>query len=141
MIADKTGDSTIKRMFLPSTPRLVAVNGPLSGRIVYLDEPVSSIGRIGSNDICLDDPFVSRNHCVIRNDGDEYVIEDLHSANGTYLDGERIDTGSLKEECLITVGISQFLFKLQGREESITLGHKLVVAEKGRSWLDELRPA
>ncbi|MDX6305177.1 MAG: two-component system, NtrC family, response regulator HydG [Blastocatellia bacterium] len=141
MITNKTGDSTIKKMFLASTPRLVAVNGPLSGHTFYPDEPVSSIGRIGSNDICLDDPFVSRNHCAIRNDGDEYLIEDLHSANGTYLDGERIDTGSLKEECLITIGISQFLFKLQGREESITLGQKLVVAENGRSPLDELRSA
>jgi pSer/pThr/pTyr-binding forkhead associated (FHA) protein len=141
MITDKIVDSPINKLFLAITPRLVAVEGPLSGQTFYLDEPVASIGRLGSNDICLEDPFVSRNHCAIRNDGDEYLIEDLNSSNGTYLNGERVNTGSLKEGCLIAVGASRFLFKLQDREGSITLGQKLVVAENGRSPLDELRPA
>jgi pSer/pThr/pTyr-binding forkhead associated (FHA) protein len=141
MITNKTVDSPIEKLFLAITPRLVAVNGPLSGQTFYLDEPVASIGRLGSNDICLEDPFVSRNHCVIRNEGDEYLIEDLNSANGTYLNGERVSTGSLKEGCLIAIGTSRFLFKLQSREESMTLGQKLVVAENGRSPLDELRSA
>ena len=139
MITNKTVDSPINKLFLAITPRLVAVEGPLSGKTFYLDEPVS-IGRLGSNDICLEDPFVSRNHCVIRNDGDEYLIEDLNSSNGTYLNGERVNTRSLKEGCLIAVGASRFLFKLQDREESITLGQRLVVAENSRSPLDELRP-
>jgi len=137
MITNKTVDSPIQKLFLAITPRLVAVNGPLSGQTFYLDEPVASIGRLGSNDIRLEDPFVSRHHCVIRNDGDEYLIEDLNSANGTYLNGERVNTGSLREGCLIAIGTSRFLFKFQHREESITLGQKLVVAENGRSPLDE----
>src|SRR6202521_3741145 len=122
MITNKTVDSTIERLFLAITPRLVAVNGPLSGRTFYLDEPVVSIGRLGSNDICLEDPFVSRHHCVIRNEGDECLIEDLNSANGTYLDGERVNEALLKEGCLVQIGTSQFIFKLQNQEEMITLG-------------------
>jgi pSer/pThr/pTyr-binding forkhead associated (FHA) protein len=69
------------------------------------------------------------------------MIEDLHSANGTYLYGERVNVRSLKEGHLIAIGISQFLFKLQNPEESITLGQSLVVAESRPSLLDELRPA
>jgi len=69
------------------------------------------------------------------------VIEDLHSANGTYLDGERINAGSLKEGCLIAIGTSRFLFKLKNPEESITLKQNLVAAENGASPLDELRAA
>ena len=141
MTTNKTVVSAIERLFLAITPRLVAVNGPLSGQTFYLDEPVISIGRLGSNDIYLEDPFVSRHHCVIRNEGEEYMIDDLNSVNGTYLNGERVNTGSLKEGCLIAIGASRFLFKLQDREESITLGQKLVVAENSRSPLDELRPA
>src|ERR1700694_1248894 len=141
MTTNKTVDSTIERLFLAITARLVAVNGPLSGQTFYLDEPVVSIGRLGSNDICLEDPFVSRHHCVIRNDGDEYMIEDLNSANGTYLNGERIKAGSLKEGCLIAIGTSRFFFKLQNPEESITLGQNLVVAENVPPPLDGLRPA
>ena len=105
------------------------------------DEPVVSIGRLESNDICLEDCFVSRHHCVIRNEGDKYTIEDLNSANGTYLNGERVNAGALKEGCLIQIGTSRFLFKLQNPEELITLGQSLVVTENGPSQLDELRPA
>jgi len=141
MTTNKTVDSTIERLFLAITPRLVAVNGPSSGQTFYLNEPVVSIGRLGSSDVCLEDPFVSRHHCLIRNEGDEYVIEDLHSANGTYLDGERINAGSLKEGCLIAIGTSRFLFKLKNPEESITLKQNLVAAENGSSPLDELRAA
>jgi pSer/pThr/pTyr-binding forkhead associated (FHA) protein len=141
MTTNKTVDSTIARLFLAITARLVAVNGPLSGQTFYLDEPVVSIGRLGSNDICLEDPFVSRHHCVIRNEGDEYLIKDLTSANGTYLNGERVNAGALKEGSLIQIGTSLFLFKLQNPEESITLGQNLVVAENCPSQLDELRAA
>src|ERR1700730_3443620 len=141
MTTNKTVDSPIERLFLAITPRLVAVNGPLSGQTFYLDEPVVSIGRLGSNDICLEDPFVSRHHCVIRNEGDEHLIEDLNSANGTYLNGEGVNAGSLKEGCLIAIGTSRFLFKLQNPEESITLGQHLVAARNGPSPLDELRSA
>src|SRR3977135_4269716 len=141
MTTNKTVDSTIERLFLAITARLVAVNGPLSGRTFYLDEPVISIGRLGSNDVCLEDPFVSRHHCVIRNKDDEYRIEDLNSANGTYLNGERVNAGSLKEGCLIAIGAARFLFKIQNPKESITLGQNLLLAENGPSRLDELRPA
>src|SRR6266850_2809758 len=113
MTTNKTVDSTIERLFLAIIPRLVAVNGPLSGQTFYLDEPVISIGRLWSNDIYLEDPFVSRHHCIIRNEGEEYMIEDLNSANGTYLNGERVNAGSLKGGCLIEIGTSRFLFKLQ----------------------------
>jgi len=141
MTTNKTVDSPIERLFLAITPRLVVLDGPLTGQTLYLDEPVVSIGRLGSNDICLEDPFVSRHHCVIRNEGEECLIEDLNSANGTYLNGERVNKGLLKEGCLIQIGTSQFIVKLQNPEESISLGQNLVVAKNGRSTLDEFRSA
>ncbi len=136
MTTNKTFDSPIERLFLAITPRLIAVKGPLSGQTFYLDEPVVSIGRLGSNDVMLEDPFVSRHHCVIRKDAGEYLIEDLNSANGTYLNGERVNASSLKEGYLVEIGTSRFLFKLQGSEESITLGQNLVMAENGHTPLD-----
>src|ERR1700704_6017145 len=141
MTTNKTVVSAIERLFLAITPRLVAVNGPLSGQTFYLDEPVISIGRLGSNDIYLEDPFVSRHHCVIRNEGEEYMIDDLNSVNGTYLNGERVNAGSLKGGCLIAIVPSRFLFELKNPEESITSGQTLVVAKNGPPPLDELRSA
>ena len=142
MTTSKTVNSPIERLFLAITPRLVAVSGPLSGQSFYLDEPLVSIGRLRSNAICLEDRFVSRHHCIIvRNDSDEYRVEDLNSANGTYLNGERISLRPLKEGCLIAVGISQFLFELHNSEESVTLGQTLVIAEDSLSPLAKVRPA
>jgi pSer/pThr/pTyr-binding forkhead associated (FHA) protein len=108
------------------TPRLVVIDGPLCGRTFYLDEPVVSIGRLVSNDIWLVEPIVSRHHCVIRTEGDEYLIEDLNSANGTYVDGELIKVCSLKEGSLIQIGTSQFRFRLQSPEESVALSQNLI---------------
>ena len=141
MTINKTVNSAIARLFLAITARLIAVSGPLNGKTFYLDEAVVSIGRLESNDVCLEDPFVSRHHCVIRKEGDEYLIEDLSSANGTYLNGERINAAALKEGCVIAIGASQFIFKLQTPEETITLGQNLVVAKKGHPPSDEFRSA
>ena len=112
MTNNKTIESPIERLVLDMIPTLIAIDGPFSGRVFYLEEPVVSIGRLESNDITLEDPFVSRHHCLIRDEGDEYMIEDLHSANGTHVNGERVNASSLEEGSLIEVGSSQFLFRL-----------------------------
>ena len=111
MINNKTVESPFERLGLGMIPQLVAIDGPLRGRTFYLDEPVVSIGRLGSNDIRLEDPFVSRHHCLIKNEGKQCMIEDLHSANGTYLDGERVTTSLLKGGSVIQIGGSRFLFR------------------------------
>ena len=49
------------------------------------------IGRAAdSNDVVLDDGQVSRRHALIRRNGQEYVLIDLNSANGTFINGQRI---------------------------------------------------
>lgn len=55
-----------------------------------LAEPVTSIGRWEDNDIVIDDRWVSRYHAQIRQENDQYVIEDLGSKNGTMVNGQRI---------------------------------------------------
>jgi pSer/pThr/pTyr-binding forkhead associated (FHA) protein len=48
-----------------------------------------TIGRDAQNDLALpDDPLVSHQHARIRQEGDTYVVEDLHSTNGTFLERE-----------------------------------------------------
>src|SRR4029078_5059002 len=42
-----------------------------------------TIGRSARNDLCIPDPFASRVHAEVRREGDEYVLQDLGSANGT----------------------------------------------------------
>ena len=129
MITNKAVNTLTEGRVLGKTPRLVAICGPFTGRTFYLDEPVVAIGRRPANNIRLADRFASRHHCLIRNEGEQHLIEDLHSANGTYVNGERVKAGSLKEDSLIEIGASRFLFKLQNSEESITSSQSLIGAK------------
>jgi hypothetical protein len=55
-----------------------------------LSKPVTTIGRWEDNDVVVDDRWVSRYHAQIRHEGDQYVIEDRGSKNGTVVNGQRI---------------------------------------------------
>src|SRR6266850_305045 len=46
-----------------------------------------TIGRSARNDLCIPDPFASRVHAEVRREGDEYLLQDLGSANGTLYNG------------------------------------------------------
>jgi pSer/pThr/pTyr-binding forkhead associated (FHA) protein len=126
MMDNKLVESNTEMLVSGISPKLVAIDGPLSGRTFYLDESVVSIGRLVSNDIFLEDPFVSRHHCVIRTEGDEYMIEDLNSANGTYINGELVKACSLTEGALIQIGTSLFRFRLQNPEEAMAVSQNLI---------------
>jgi pSer/pThr/pTyr-binding forkhead associated (FHA) protein len=70
----------------------------LDGEVVYEVAPnsVLSIGRLDSNDIVLDDYKVSREHAVLKFSGSEFMLVDLASTHGTYVDGERIDRAAVR---------------------------------------------
>ncbi|HEV7377985.1 MAG TPA: FHA domain-containing protein, partial [Pyrinomonadaceae bacterium] len=68
-------ESPVESLVSDRLPRLVAIEGPLSEQTIYLDEPVIWIGRLMTNDISLDDPYVSRQHCLIRHEGGQFFIE------------------------------------------------------------------
>jgi len=50
-----------------------------------------TIGRSARNDLCIPDPFASRVHAEVRNQGDEYFLQDLGSANGTLYNGSVVE--------------------------------------------------
>ena len=50
-----------------------------------------TIGRSARNDLCIPDPFASRVHAEVRHEGDEYVLQDLGSANGTLYNGATVE--------------------------------------------------
>jgi pSer/pThr/pTyr-binding forkhead associated (FHA) protein len=131
MISSTTVESPMKRLFPRIIPRLITIDGPLSGRTFHLDESAVSIGRLVSNDICLEDLHVSRRHCVIRTEGDEYMIEDLNSANGTYVNSKLVKVSSLNDGAIIQIGNSRFIFRVQTSEGFVTLSQNLIEAENG----------
>jgi len=57
---------------------------------VKLDRMKLTIGRSSRNDICISDPFASRLHAEIRRENDQVLLVDNGSANGTFVNGQRV---------------------------------------------------
>ena len=75
-----------------------------------------NLGRHRDNDIVVKDPFVSKRHFRIIEDEGEYFLEDLNSANGTYLNRDKIfDIVRLQNRDIIRVGKIEFLFIKKNR--------------------------
>ncbi len=72
------------------------------------------IGRQPDADLVLPDEAVSRRHARLAFEGDELVVEDLGSTNGTYLNGARVTRGRVSEGDRLLVGGS--LFKVVARD-------------------------
>lgn len=71
----------------------------------------TTIGRDDPNDVVLKDRFISKKHARIIKDNGIYFIEDLNSANGTFLNGEKVTEAiELKDKDLIDIGQVEFLF-------------------------------
>jgi|GEM_PF-4329584 pSer/pThr/pTyr-binding forkhead associated (FHA) protein len=73
--------------------RILIEEGVRKGREFIISSQVVEIGRDPGNDIFLPEEFISRRHARIRRDGDLYLISDLGSRNGTYINGKRIEPG------------------------------------------------
>src|SRR5260370_2024266 len=70
-----------------------------------------TIGRSARNDLCIPDPFASRVHAEVRNEGDEYFLQDLGSANGTLYNGSVVETTiTLTRGGPIQVGETEIVF-------------------------------
>jgi transcriptional regulator with GAF, ATPase, and Fis domain len=92
-------------------PRLIGIAGPLSGEVLALTGSELTIGRDPSNRICLADLSLSRRHCEITILGDAApCIRDLHSSNGTFVNGMQISEQVLADGDRIQLGESVFLF-------------------------------
>lgn len=74
-----------------SPPAFVVMQtGSEAGRRYILDKPLMTIGRVEGNDIVINDTRVSRRHAHICQEEFRYLVEDLGSTNGTWLNGARL---------------------------------------------------
>jgi len=89
---------------------VVRSGGGRSGEVFQLQGERTSIGRSPDCDIFLDDVTVSRRHSVITASGDGFVIEDLGSLNGTFLNRHRIEQASLTDDDEVQIGKYRFVF-------------------------------
>jgi pSer/pThr/pTyr-binding forkhead associated (FHA) protein len=75
-----------------------------------IDQEPLVVGRSGQAQVNIQDDGVSRRHFLIAREGEDYVIKDLNSRNGTWVDGCRVFAGKLHNNDWILAGRTLFLF-------------------------------
>ena len=106
-----SGGGSLDEAYLKVVNRLDSLNFKMQE--YYIIEGDISLGRSSRNDVVIKDKFVSKNHLLIREKNQRYYLEDLGSANGTFLNGVKIDPNELIElqnNDKIGVGFIQFIF-------------------------------
>ena len=78
---------------------------------IYLNQGETLIGRSDINHIIIEDLYVSKNHARIYYNGSDFVIEDLGSRNGTYVNDLKINTMTLNKGDVIRTGRNMFIFR------------------------------
>lgn len=92
-------------MIQSSNHKLILRTGTASSQEFALTQPEIIIGRDASVGLTLSFPGVSRRHARLMREGEVYILEDLGSSNGTYLNGERlVERSPLKSGDQIRLG-------------------------------------
>ncbi len=91
---------------------LVLLQGnPPKKKYSLVHVPCIRIGRnVEEDEIQVEDGNVSRHHALIMYDKGQYVLVDLHSSNGTFVNGHPVDTHVLNDGDIVTVGHSMLRF-------------------------------
>jgi len=93
---------------------LEGVSGALSGQRFWLQKADTLVGRSTVCDVQILDPKVSRRHFMIRFAQGAFFLQDQQSAQGTWINGERVLAQRLHNGDRITVGDSVLIFRVEG---------------------------
>jgi pSer/pThr/pTyr-binding forkhead associated (FHA) protein len=109
--ADLTTEEAESIAALPSGSALLIVRrGPSAGSRFLLDQDESVAGRNPDADIFLDDVTVSRRHASFDRKGIHFSVKDLGSLNGTYRNGEIVESAPLSDGDEVQVGKYRLTF-------------------------------
>lgn len=124
---------------MPGQYQLTMRSGPVPGTVYSLEGEQLTIGRDSSNDIAVNDAEVSRRHARLTFQGGKYVLEDMGSTNGTFVNGQRL-TGPrvLKSGEVISLG-EQIVFVYEAVESDP--GATMVSARKAAAVARPAAPA
>ncbi len=100
------------------TAILVLRGGTAEGDHFVLSTALTNIGRHADSDIALDDITVSRRHCEISHEGSRFVVRDVGSLNGTYVNQKRVDVVELTQGDEIQIGKFHLVFLERPNEKS-----------------------
>jgi two-component system NtrC family sensor kinase len=111
---------------------LFVVRGNDQGFRYELTEEVTAVGRDVGNSVQLHDTEVSRRHALIRREGNDFLLSDHQSSNGTYVNGRRVQKHKLTSGDEVQLGGTMLLFT-GGTDEASNLAEKIDIVSRGRS--------
>jgi hypothetical protein len=98
----------------PGVGLLVVRHGPNAGSSYRLEGAATTVGRHPDSDIFLDDITVSRRHVLIERDDQGFLLRDVGSLNGTYVNKERADEARLRSGDELQIGRYRISFLVGG---------------------------
>ena len=101
-------------------PRLAAISGKLKGAVFAINEEPLVIGRETAAHLCIADASVSRRHSKIEKQDDSFVITDLESLNGTFVNDVPVRSRVLEHGDRVRIGDSLFLFLTHEGDSSLS---------------------
>jgi pSer/pThr/pTyr-binding forkhead associated (FHA) protein len=85
-------------------PKLVLLSAGMTGRTHDLKADKTTIGRVEDNTFQIAEPSVSSHHCEVLLKGNDVIVKDLNSTNGTFINGEKITEAPLKPGQILRLG-------------------------------------
>jgi hypothetical protein len=115
-VAAEFGDKTQFIQVVQEKPKecvgwVVALNGPLKGQDFRLVTGKNVMGTAADCDIVLTDQYMSARHAVLRHEEGVFVLVDLDSTNGSFVNGNRTSKEELIDNDRIRLGRSELKFK------------------------------
>src|SRR5690349_22794473 len=90
--------------------KLVVIKGPQRGTEFVIASDVIRVGKASENDLAITDETVSRVHFEIVRDAKGYLVRDLKSTNGTFLDGAEIKEAYIRAGSVVGAGAVELKF-------------------------------
>ena|SRR5687768_4697045 len=85
--------------------RLVLLSEGLTGKTFELKPELTTVGRVPDNALQIPEASVSSHHCEIQLRGNDLFVRDLGSTNGTFINGEKINEGTVKPGQILRLGM------------------------------------
>ncbi|MGI8639550.1 MAG: sigma 54-interacting transcriptional regulator [Pyrinomonadaceae bacterium] len=107
-------------------PRLIILNGSLESETFSLeDSEVLTIGRALKNQLAIPDRIMSREHALIRKIPDGFLLEDLDSQNGIFVNASPVQKSLLKHGDRIRIGQTYILFLTEEDDGAMTFSNEI----------------
>lgn len=109
---------------------VISLNGEVLGHY-FLDKDRFTIGRKPTNDLQLDADGVSKEHAAIATVGNDQILEDLRSTNGTFINGRRVERHILQNNDVVTISAYQLKYINQKARPDMDFDKTMMISALG----------